>query len=143
MFLGEYRHATDAKGRLTVPARFRSELESGVVVTRGYEPCLVLYPLTEWSRLADKVAQLPMASRVVRSYGRLVFGGAFEVSLDSMGRMLIPAFLREHAGITEEAVVVGLNTHIEIWSPERWQQTFERDSANLDDILAEVTRLGL
>lgn len=143
MFLGEYHHTTDAKGRLTIPARFRAELVSGVVVTRGYEPCVVLYPLSEWSRLAEKVAQMPMASRVVRSYGRLVFGGAFEATLDRMGRILLPGFLREHAAIEEEAVVVGLNTHIEIWSPGRWRQTVERDSENLDAILTEVTRMGL
>ncbi|MCD6518414.1 MAG: division/cell wall cluster transcriptional repressor MraZ [Anaerolineae bacterium] len=143
MFLGEYSHTLDAKGRLTIPARFRSELESGLIITRGYEPCLVIYPRDEWAALAARVAQLPLTNPMTRAYSRLLFGGAHEASLDKMGRVLIPIFLREHAGIKEEAIVVGVNTYIEVWSPERWQETFARDSRNLDAILAEVAKMGV
>ncbi len=143
MFLGEYSHSLDLKGRLTIPARFRSELEGGVVTTRGYERCLVLYPLKEWSALASKVTRLPMASRTARSYSRLIFGGAAEVVPDKMGRILIPAFLREYAGIEEQAVIVGVNTYIEVWNPDRWRETLERDTENLDLILADVTKMGI
>lgn len=143
MFLGEYSHTLDAKGRLTIPARFRAGLASGLVVTRGYESCLAIYPLAEWSMLANKVAQMPRASRMGRSYSRLIFGGAFESSLDKAGRLLIPSFLREYASLEEEAVVVGVNTYIEIWGPGKWQLILERDSQNLDAILAEVTRMGV
>lgn len=143
MFLGEYTHALDARGRIIVPARFRSELETGLVVTRGYDPCLVIYPLDGWTALASKVAQASAASRNARSYGRLVFGGAYEATLDSMGRVLIPAFLREYAGIEGEAVVVGVNTYLEIWHPGKWRDTLERDAQNLDVILADMTNMGV
>jgi len=143
VLLGEYSHTLDAKGRLTIPARFRAELEPGLVVTRGYEPCLVAYPLHEWAVLASKVAQLSRASHTARAYSRLVFGGAHEANLDKMGRILIPSFLREYASIGEETIIAGLNTYIEIWSPEKWQQTLERDTQNLDVILAEVAQMGV
>ena len=143
VFLGEYSHTLDAKGRLTIPARFREELETGLVVTRGPEPCLAVYPLEEWSALARKIGQMPLASRTARSYSRLVFAGAFEAIPDKMGRILIPAFLREYAGISEEAIVVGVNSYVEIWSPTKWQETLTRDTQNLDIILAEVARMGV
>ena len=143
MFSGEYSHTLDAKGRLTIPARFRDELDGGVVVTKGYEPCIVLYPLSEWSALAAKVAQLPKTSRAARAYTRLVFGSAAEVVPDKMGRILVPSFLREYAGIDEEAIVVGVNTYVEIWSPVRWRETLERDLENLADILDDVSKMGI
>ena len=143
MFLGEYSHALDAKGRLTIPARFRAELDTGLVITRGYEPCLVVYPPREWTALSSKAAAMPQASRAARSYTRLVFGGAFEAELDKMGRVLIPVFLREYASIDEEAVIVGVNAFIEIWNPDRWRETLERDSQNLDVILNDVAKMGV
>ncbi|MBM3190171.1 MAG: division/cell wall cluster transcriptional repressor MraZ [Chloroflexi bacterium] len=143
MFLGEFAHNLDAKGRLTIPVRFRAELANGLVIARGYEPCLVLYPTAVWNAIAAKLAQTPMASRQARSYGRLLFGGASEASLDKMGRILIPVFLREHAGLDQEAILVGINTYVEIWSPERWRQVLERDAGNQEEILGEMARLGI
>jgi len=143
MFLGEYSHALDVKGRLTIPARFRAELKSGLVVTRGYEPCLVVYATKEWAALANRAAGMPQASRAARSYSRLVFGGASEAQLDKMGRILIPAFLREYAAIQEEVVIVGVNLFIEIWNPDRWRQTLEHDAQNLDLILSDVAEMGV
>jgi len=86
---------------------------------------------------------MPSASRTARSYNRRLFGGAYEASLDKMGRILIPSFLRDYAGVTDEAVVVGLNTYIEVWNPERWRQALESDSQNLENILEEVARMGV
>jgi len=143
MFLGQYAHALDNKGRLTVPARFRGELEAGLVMTQGYEPCLLVYPQAAWMALATKVAQMSAASAVARSYARLVFGNAFETTPDKLGRILIPTVLRDYAGIQEEALVVGVNAYVEVWSPTRWRETIARDSENLPDILAEVARMGV
>ncbi|MHB1294313.1 MAG: division/cell wall cluster transcriptional repressor MraZ [Anaerolineae bacterium] len=143
MFLGEYSHALDPKGRLTIPARFRGELESGLVITRGYEPCLVIYPLQEWGALADKVARMPMASRTARSYSRLMFGGAFEQVPDKNGRVLVPAFLREYAGIEDDTIVVGVNNYIEVWSPSNYGQVVARDTENMDAILTDVAGMGV
>lgn len=143
MFLGEYAHALDTKGRLTIPVRFRPELERGLVLTRGYEPCVMIYPLDQWQALASKVAQLPMSSQAARAYSRLVFGGAFEATLDKMGRFVIPPILRTYAEIGDEAVVVGVNTCLELWNPLHWRQALERDSQNLEVILSDLSRLGV
>ena len=143
MFLGEYSHALDAKGRLTVPARLRGELGEGLVLTRGYDPCIFVYPPAEWAALAQKIAAMSVASQTARSYGRLMFGGAFETNLDRLGRVLIPSFLREYAGIKDEAVVVGVNTYLEIWNPGRWSEVVARDGGNLPAILDDMVRMGV
>lgn len=143
MFLGEYSHTVDAKGRLTIPARFRAELGLGLVITRGYQKCLAVYPQEEWLRLATKVAQMPSTSRETMAYNYLIFASASEATLDSAGRILIPAYLREYAGIENQVTIVGVNTHVEIWSPERWRETVARASENLEEILAAMTRMGL
>jgi MraZ protein len=143
MFLGQYLHTLDAKGRLTIPARLRPPLEEGLYLTSGDEPCLVVYTPEEWHDLARKVAQMPNASRRGRAYSRRVFGCAHEAKLDSMGRVLIPSFLRDYAGIESEVLIVGVNTLIEVWSPENWQRALERDNQDLDAILDEVARMGV
>ncbi len=120
MFLGEYAHTIDEKGRLTIPARFRGELAAGVVVTRGMDRCLTLYPMTEWNRLAKKVSELPVADRRARMLRRLVFGGAADVVPDKQGRVLIPPNLREYAKLDGEVIVTGLHTYIEVWNLESW-----------------------
>jgi MraZ protein len=143
VFLGQYSHTLDAKGRITIPARFREELDSGLVITRGYDPCLIAYPEAEWIKLAKKIAEVPKTNHMARSYGRFVFGGASEATLDSAGRVLIPPFLREYAHLEQEAIVVGVNTYIEIWEPEIWHRTFDSDAENMDAILTEMTRMGV
>ncbi len=143
MFLGQYSHALDSKGRLTIPARFREELEAGLVMTQGYEPCFLIYPQASWLALAQKVGQMSAASSVARSYARLVFGNAFETMPDTMGRILVPTILRDYAAIQEEAIVVGVNSYIEVWSPARWREATERDNQNLPDILAQVAHMGI
>ena len=143
MFLGRYSHTLDAKGRLTIPARYRAELEAGFVVTQGYERCLVIRPKGRWTALADKTAQMSDTSESARSYRRHLYGSASEVTLDKMGRILIPAFLREYAEIEEEAIVLGVNTYIEIWSPEAWQERWASETENMSDILVEVTKMGM
>lgn len=122
MFLGEYVHTIDEKGRLAVPARFRADLAAGLVVTRGIDRCLAIYPLEEWKRLAEQVSALPMTDRRARAFRRLVFANASDVIPDKQGRVLIPPRLREYAGINGEVVVTGLDTYIEVWSPEAWNE---------------------
>lgn len=122
MFLGEYVHTIDDKGRLAVPARFRADLAAGLVVTRGIDRCLAIYPLAEWKRLAEQVSALPMTDRRARAFRRLVFANASDVIPDKQGRILIPPRLREYAGINGEVVVTGLDTYIEVWSPEAWNE---------------------
>ena len=143
MFLGEYSHSLDPKGRLTIPARFRTELESGLVIARGQETCLTVYPQAVWQEMSENLARLPRTHGTVRSYSRLMFSGAHEATLDKMGRVLIPAFLREYAGIDQQATVVGVNTVLEIWNPEAWQATYENECEERETITAAIADMGV
>jgi MraZ protein len=121
VFLGRYAHNLDAKGRLAIPARFRDALAEGVVLTRGIDRCLALYPLAAWRPLAEKVAALPLTDADARNFRRLVFAEAIDLSLDAQGRILVPPELRRYAEIEREALIVGVDTSLEIWSPARWE----------------------
>jgi MraZ protein len=142
VFLGEFIHTTDDGGRLTIPARFRDDLADGLVVTRGLDRCLAIYPMDEWNRLAERVSALPMTDRRARAFRRLVFANAADATLDSHGRMLIPPRLREYAGLDGEVVVTGLNTYIELWNPDAWSE--ERAHVEGDDeTIEEWAALGI
>lgn len=121
MFLGRFAYNVDQKGRLAVPARFRESLTGTVILTRGIDACLVLYPLESWKPLAAKVDALPLADPDARAFRRLMYAEAANLELDSQGRILLPPELRSWAGIEREAVIVGVNTAIEIWSQTGWQ----------------------
>ena len=144
MFLGRYAHALDAKGRLAVPARFRDALADGVVLTRGIDRCLALYPMAAWMPLAERVSALPITDPDARNFRRLVFAEAVDLGLDGQGRILVPPELRRWAGLEREALVVGVHTAIEIWSPERWaavESLMDDDGAGIAGRVSEV--LGL
>ena len=134
MFLGEFVHTIDEKGRLTIPAKFRADLASGLVVTRGIDRCLAIYPLEEWERLAGRVSALPMTDRRARAFRRLVFANASDAVPDKQGRMLIPPRLREYASLGGEAVVTGLDTYIEVWNLDAWAgERVEGDDADIEE----------
>jgi len=120
VFTGEYRHSVDGKGRLAVPARFRTQLQSGAVVSRWLDACLAIHTKDGWDVLSDKVAALPITDATARRFQRFVFAGAVEAELDGQGRVLLPAYLRESIGLATEAVVVGSRDHAEIWAPAGW-----------------------
>jgi MraZ protein len=120
MFLGQYRHSLDEKGRLTIPARFRAALASGAYVTQGYERNLLVYTTSSFEHLAAQANTLSTTNPEAREVRRVIFGRASAVSLDSAGRILIPTFLREYAGLNAEADIVGAGVYFEIWSPEGW-----------------------
>lgn len=126
MFLGEFVHTLDSKGRLTIPAKFRAELDTGLVVTRGMDRCLAVFPLAEWDQLAAQVSKLPITDRRARALKRFLFAGASDVSPDKQGRILIPPHLREYAGLDGEVIVAGLSNYIEIWSADSWQDEWEQ-----------------
>ena len=121
MFLGRYAHSLDAKGRLAIPARFRDELAAGLVLTRGIDRCLSLYPMAAWLPLAERVSALPLTDPDARNFRRMVFAEAVNLDLDGQGRILVPEELRRYGGLEREAVVVGVHTSVEIWSVERWE----------------------
>ncbi|MCD4738246.1 MAG: division/cell wall cluster transcriptional repressor MraZ [Anaerolineae bacterium] len=128
MFLGQYAYTLDSKGRLTIPARFREEPTERLVITRGLDHCLALYPLDVWQELAHKVNELPITSAQGRALRRLFFADAADVSLDSQGRILVPERLREYAALilSHEVVIVGLDRYLELWSPSQWEMQNEQ-----------------
>ncbi|MER3397731.1 MAG: cell division/cell wall cluster transcriptional repressor MraZ [Chloroflexota bacterium] len=128
MFLGEYEYAIDEKGRITLPVKFREYLRPGVVVTRGFERCLLVFPLPAWSELTQRLDSLDLTDAQVRRLRRLTFSLAYFTDVDRQGRILIPQNLRAYANLKDVGVVVGLNRYLEIWNPQRWQEersTFE------------------
>lgn len=120
MFLGRYSHSIDAKGRVAIPARFRDALGGEAVVTRGIDRCLSLYPLAAWAELAEKVSSLSITDPDARAFRRMFFAEAANVELDKQGRILIPPELRRYANLDGDAVIVGMHTYAEIWSPGSW-----------------------
>ncbi len=142
MLLGEYQHSIDDKGRLAVPAKFRKSLAGGVVVTKGAEGCLYLYPLEEWMKFAEKLAKLPINRADSRAYSRLMLAGASNAEIDSQGRILIPDYLRNYAGIQTKAVIVGLYNRAEIWDEERWQQYRVKVEGEGDEISERLGELS-
>ena len=121
MFLGEYQYIIDDKGRLTIPAKFRRPLLNGLVITRGLDRNLTIYPLDEWAKLVEKIESLPLGDPQARKLRRLIFAGASDVEPDKQGRVNIPAYLLEYGAISKEVVVAGVNAYIELWAPEQWQ----------------------
>lgn len=143
MFLGEFAHSIDNKGRLAIPAKFRLRLGEGAVVTRGLDGCLVIYPAEEWQGFAEKLDKLPSTQPDVRNYKRFIFSGATECDFDRQGRVLIPAFLREYAGLGETAVVIGQYSKVEIWNQERWDATRPKVEEDGEAIAERLSGLGL
>jgi len=139
VFLGSHNHNLDTKGRLAIPARFRDELADGLVLTRGFDKCIALYPMKAWETLAGRINELSIADVDVRQFRRMVFSEAIDAQLDSQGRILIPAPLRTFAGIEREVVVIGVHSSVEIWSPARWTSTSDNLDTSSDEI---ATRLA-
>jgi MraZ protein len=140
MFFGEFEHTIDDKGRLTIPSRFRDELAEGMFVSRGLDGCLFVYPLDSWKELAGKVATLPLTQGNARYFSRLIYSGT-ECNLDKQGRILLPSSLRQHAAIGNEVVIIGVNSRLEIWSKERWQEVtaqLENEGAAFAEQLASL-----
>jgi len=143
MFLGEYQHSVDAKGRVIMPAKFRDGLGQRFIVTKGLDKCLLVYTEDDWEALHEKVTQLPMTDESVRRFVRFLFGGAAECECDAQGRVNIPQNLRDHAGIEKEGVSIGVSNRIEMWSREGWD-SYNSDSNFVDNMLAEkMSQLGI
>lgn len=128
MFMGEFNHSVDAKGRVIVPAKFRELLGEKFVVTKGFDKCLSVYGLEDWASLQEKLSLMPMVSSDARILRRMIVGSAAEAETDKQGRILLPSPLRMYAGIEKEAVVIGNIDHVEIWSREIWEETQNIDA---------------
>lgn len=138
MFMGEYHHNLDSKGRLIIPAKFREQVGSEMVFTRGMEGCIFGYPVTEWQKVEAKLAALPLTKRNARKFTRFFYSGAMAGEFDKQGRVNLTTTLKKHAGLTKECVIIGVSDRIEIWSAERWQNFSDDASENYDDIAEDL-----
>jgi len=145
MFLGQYTYTLDDKARLTIPSRFREALTGSVVATRGLDRCIMVYPLDVWQGIADKVTALPLGDPRGRAFRRQMFADASLVDLDRQGRILLPDRLRDYAGLelTSDVIVVGLNSYIELWNPQRWDEVNAQQTENIDEDPALWQDLGI
>ncbi len=143
MFIGEYRHNLDSKGRVAIPAKFRDKLSNGIVITRGLDQCLFLYSKNEWDVLAQKLTKLPLSQSNSRAFVRLMLAGAMDLLLDNQGRVLIPDYLRTYARLKKQVVVAGLYNRVEIWDADVWQEYKSKTEASSDEIAEKLGELGI
>ncbi len=143
MFIGEYQHSIDNKGRIIIPSKFREDLGEEFVMTKGLDNCLFVYPKEEWTILENKLKTLPLTNRDARAFIRFFFSGATECIPDKQGRVLIPANLREHSKLDKDVVVIGVSTRMEIWSKEEWEAYNSDDNLSYDIIAEKMAELGI
>jgi len=144
MFIGEYLHSVDGKGRIAVPYRFRKLLKEGAVVAKGLiDKCLCIYPRVEWEKLSAKLSSLPISDQKARAFTRLMFSGAVEVGFDRQGRILLPSYLRQYAGIKSQAMISGVYSRVEIWDKKAWENYKEKSEKESGDITKHMNELGV
>ena len=141
MFMGEYNHTIDAKGRLIIPSRFRELLGEEFVLTKGLDGCLSIYPMDEWEAFEMKLRALPLTNKNARTFSRFFVAGAAMCELDKQGRILVPQTLREFAGLDKDVVLTGNLNRIEIWSKEKWEEASEYD--DMEEIAEHMSELGM
>jgi MraZ protein len=143
MFIGEYNHNLDDKGRLAIPVKFREELKGGAVVTKGLDGCLFLYPIAEWKILADKLSHLPISQSNTRAFARLMLAGAMDVSLDKQGRVIIPDYLRKYVNLSKKVIINGLYNRLEIWDEDNWEEYKKKTEADSGEIAEQLGEIGI
>ena len=143
MLIGEYQHSIDLKKRLAVPSKFRGELKNKVVVTRGLDKCLFIYPMKVWGALANKLGTLPVGEAATRSFIRLMLAGATDVEVDKQGRILIPDYLKAYAGLRKNVIVAGVYNRLEIWDEKKWEVYKKNAEKNTDEIAEQLGKLGV
>jgi len=143
MLIGEYRHTIDTKKRLSLPAKFRQELGRKVIVTRGFENCLVIYSEKEWKKVTNKLESLPTSQVGVRSFSRIILAGAMEVGLDKLGRILIPDYLKRYAGLKKNVIICGLSNKLEVWDVQKWEIYRKRAEKDIERVAENLPELGI
>lgn len=134
MFMGEYKHTIDTKGRVIVPAKFRDALGDVFVVTRGLDQCLFAYPMDEWRLLEEKLKKLPLTKKDARAFTRFFFSGAVECEVDKQGRINLPAPLRKYAVLEKTCAVIGVSNRVEIWDEEAWTGYVDQSAESFEEI---------
>ncbi len=143
MFIGEYNHNLDDKGRLAIPAKFRAILKKGAVVTKGLDNCLFLYSKEQFEQIAQKFAKLPISQAKARAFSRHMLAGAMDVEFDNQGRVTLPEYLRKFSGLKKSIIITGLYNHLEIWDEEAWNAYKSDSERNSNAIAEELGELGI
>lgn len=143
MFMGEYQHSLDEKGRMIIPAKFRDTLGATFVITRGLDNCLFVYPQSEWTLLEQKMKALPFTRSDARAFTRFFFSGAVECELDKQGRVNIPANLRTYGKLEKDCVVIGVSNRVEIWGKEHWETYFNQSEDSFNEIAEKIVDFDL
>lgn len=143
MFYGRFAHSIDDKGRLILPSKIREQLGLAVYATRGMDRCLFLFPRSEWERLSEKIHQLPLTKKKARQFRRFFYGEAAELQVDKQGRILIPGYLREYAGLVSDAVLIGADEHLELWNADAYEQENAALTQDPDALTEELSTLGI
>ena len=143
MLIGEYTHTLDPKKRLSLPSKWRKELGKKLIVTRGLDNCLFVYPLKEWQKITEKVGQLPLGQADTRSFNRFFLSGAVEVEVDTVGRILVPDFLKDFGQLDSKVVLAGIHDRIEIWDEIRWEAYNKRIEAEADSLAEKLGDIGV
>lgn len=143
MLIGEYKHSIDSKKRLSLPARFRKEVGKEVVITHGLDNCLFVYPVKEWSKVTEKLSTLSMGQADTRGFNRFMLAGAMVSDIDSIGRILVPDYLKEFAELKEKVVVIGVHTHIEIWDEDKWTKYKGQIEKQADALAQKLGEIGV
>jgi len=143
MLIGQYEHTIDAKKRLALPAKFRGELGDKVIITKGVENCLVIYTEKEWQIFSEKLGNMPISQTNARSFARIILAGAMEVTLDKLGRILIPDYLKEYAGFKKDVIVCGLSNRLEAWDAEKWNAYNKEAEKGVQEIVSQLGSLGI
>lgn len=143
MFIGEYKHSIDSKGRLAIPAKFRARLKKEIVVTKGLDNCLMLYSKSEFEVIAKKFASLPMSQSKARAFSRHMLAGAMLLEFDSQGRVTLPEYLRVFSSLKKETIIAGLYDHLEIWDEKIWNKYKNNSEKNSNAIAEELGNLGI
>lgn len=144
MFLGEYTHTVDPKGRVAIPAKFREKLVHGAIITKGFDRCLFVLGEGEWQKFVEeKLSGLPIGKSSSRAFSRHLLSGAVDVEFDVQGRILIPGPLREYAGLSKNAVIIGVGTRLEVWDAEEWNAYKTKTECAADEIAEKLGDLGI
>ena len=143
MLIGEYKHTLDIKKRLSVPSKWREDLGSKLIVTRGLDNCLFVYPQAQWRKITEKVSQLPLGQADTRSFNRFFLSGAVEVEVDSVGRILVPDFLKDFAGLDSKVVLAGIYDRVEIWAENKWEEYKSRIEGQADQLAEKLGEIGV
>ncbi len=138
MFIGEYSYIIDHKKRLAIPSKFRKILGKKAIVTKGIDKCLTVYTLGEWKKVAKKLEELPSSRVNVRGFVRVMLSGAVDITLDKLGRILIPDYLKKYAGLDKDVVIVGLSNKIEVWDKASWKAYRDKTEKEIGDMAQEL-----